>query len=92
MEEQIEFVAQGKSKTLKSRHIGGFAIDYVALVNRRVSYDVGHMEAIADCFKLAAAQLGVPIGWGGDWVSFKDTPHIQLDKGAYPDVMEPIQA
>lgn len=86
--EQIEFVKTGKSKTLRSRHLNGFAIDYVALVNGRASYDPEDMTAIAEKFKEAAEQLGIPIEWGGDWKTFKDTPHIQLCKSRYPDVMD----
>lgn len=86
MEEQVEFVKQGKSKTLKSRHLGGFAIDYVGLVNGRVTYDGPVMRKIAEQFKRAAAKLRTPIVWGGDWEKFKDTPHIQLAAERYPDV------
>lgn len=86
IEEQRVFVATGKSKTMHSRHLGGMAIDYVALIDGRVTYDVDAMEEIADLFKAAADELGIPIKWGGDWKTFKDTPHIELDKGVYPDV------
>ncbi|CAK1691465.1 hypothetical protein VCRA2119O147_7240001 [Vibrio crassostreae] len=34
-------------------------------------------------FKQAAKELNVPIVWGGDWVSFKDGPHVELDKRVY---------
>jgi peptidoglycan L-alanyl-D-glutamate endopeptidase CwlK len=34
--------------------------------------------------KTAAAELGVAIVWGGDWKSFKDGPHFELDKKVYP--------
>jgi peptidoglycan LD-endopeptidase CwlK len=83
--EQVEFVKTGKSKTMASRHLNGFAIDYVGLVNGRATYDLEIMSRIAELFKAAAAELKVPIEWGGDWVSFKDTPHIQLAKRYYPD-------
>ena len=83
--EQVEYVKTGKSKTLKSRHLGGRAIDYVGLVNGRVTYDVAVMTRIAEQFKRAAAKCGVPIKWGGDWKSFKDTPHIELCSERYPD-------
>src|SRR5690242_3645304 len=82
--EQVEFVKAGKSRTMHSRHLCGCAIDYVALVNGRVTYDAKPMADIAECFKQAAAELGIPIHWGGDWESFKDTPHIELDKRRYP--------
>jgi peptidoglycan L-alanyl-D-glutamate endopeptidase CwlK len=82
--EQKEFVRKGASKTMKSRHLGGFALDYVALVNRRVTYDKGPMKAVADAFKQAGKELNIPIEWGGDWKSFVDMPHIQLRKKEYP--------
>lgn len=85
IEQQRIYVAEGKSQTMHSRHLGGFAIDFVALVDRRVTYDVKAMAAIAACFKRAAEKLRTPIVWGGDWKSFKDTPHIQLAAERYPD-------
>jgi peptidoglycan L-alanyl-D-glutamate endopeptidase CwlK len=85
IEEQKEYVKTGKSKTMRSRHLGGFAVDYVALVNHKVTYDHGPMAKIAECFKMAAQELDIPIEWGGDWVNFKDTPHIQLKASIYPD-------
>lgn len=84
-EEQVQLVANGASKTMHSRHLGGFAVDYVALVSRRVCYDLEPMTEIANAFKAAAEELGIPIKWGGDWKSFKDTPHIELCKERYPD-------
>lgn len=86
VEEQKVFVATGKSKTMKSRHLGGFALDYVALVDGRASYAWADMERVAELFKDAARELDIPIKWGGDWKSFKDGPHIELDKERYPDV------
>ena len=85
MEEQIEFVKTGKSKTLKSRHLGGYAVDYVGLVRGRATYDRDVMRAIAEVFKDAALELDIEIEWGGDWTSFVDMPHIQLTHARYPD-------
>lgn len=34
--------------------------------------------------KAAAKELGVLIVWGGDWTSFRDGPHFELDRKAYP--------
>lgn len=85
IDQQKAFVAAGKSQTMHSRHLGGFAIDFVARVQGRVTYDVEQMTEIAKRFKEAADELQIPIEWGGDWHSFKDTPHIQLSKRQYPD-------
>jgi peptidoglycan L-alanyl-D-glutamate endopeptidase CwlK len=83
--EQKTYVAKGASQTLNSRHLYGFALDYVAIVNGKARYELVYMKAIADAFKKAANKLDIPINWGGDWKSFKDTPHIELAKGHYPD-------
>jgi len=83
---QKQLVAQGKSKTLKSRHLVGCAVDLVAVTeDGKVSYDDGRMKAVADAMKRAAGELGIPIEWGGDWKSFVDTPHFQLPADLYPD-------
>lgn len=86
IEEQRQFVAEGKSQTMKSRHLGGLAIDFVALCAGRVTYDWDPMKRLSDIFKQAGSDVGVGVEWGGDWKHFKDTPHIQLSKEAYPDV------
>lgn len=85
IEEQRHYVRTGKSKTMKSRHLGGFAFDYVAYAGGKATYDLKLMKKVADACKAAAAELGIPIEWGGDWKSFKDTPHIQLSAKRYPD-------
>lgn len=85
-EEQIALVRAKKSRTLKSRHLTGHAVDFVvAEPDGGVSYDHADMKACAAVFKQAAAELGVAIEWGGDWRTFVDTPHIELDRKVYKD-------
>lgn len=85
IEEQKALVAAGKSKTMKSRHLTGHAVDVVAVIeDGGVSYDEDDMQAVARKMKAAAADLGIPIEWGGDWKSFHDTPHFQLPWKDYP--------
>jgi peptidoglycan L-alanyl-D-glutamate endopeptidase CwlK len=84
LEEQKALVAAGKSKTLKSRHLTGHAIDVVAVTDDGVSYDMDDMTAVSRKMKAAAAELGISIEWGGDWKSFIDTPHYQLPWADYP--------
>lgn len=86
-ERQRQLVNAGKSKTMKSRHLTGHAVDFVvAEPGGGVSYDHPDMKACADVFKQAAKELGVAIEWGGDWKRFVDTPHIELDRKVYkPD-------
>lgn len=81
---QAQLVKAGASRTMNSRHITGHAIDVAALVNGEVRWDWPLYAAIAKIVKAAAKDLGVPIIWGGDWKSFRDGPHFELDRKAYP--------
>lgn len=83
--QQLLYYTSGKSKTMHSRHLHGFAVDFVDV---GATYNAATMKRIADAFKLASAELGIPIQWGGDWHSFKDTPHIELWWKKYPDPVE----
>jgi peptidoglycan L-alanyl-D-glutamate endopeptidase CwlK len=83
-ERQAYLVKKGASRTMRSRHITGHAIDFVALPNGAVSWDFPLYAKIAAAFKEAATELGVPIVWGGDWRFFKDGPHIELNRKHYP--------
>lgn len=80
-DEQRRLMAEGRSRTMRSRHLSGHAVDLVAAGG---SYDAGAMRAINAAMMRAAAELGTPLEWGGDWKSFCDTPHWQLPWAAYP--------
>ena len=84
IERQRELFAKGASKTMNSRHITGHAVDLVAYVGSDVDWSWPLYHKIADAMKRAANSLGVPIVWGGDWRTFKDGPHFELDRKAYP--------
>lgn len=81
---QAQLVASGASQTMNSRHITGHAIDLGAYVAGQVRWDWPLYNKIAETMKKAAAEVGVPIEWGGDWTSFKDGPHFQLPHKEYP--------
>lgn len=83
-ERQVQLVAAGASKTLNSRHITGHAVDLAAIVGGSVRWDWPLYDRIAMAVKAAAADLDVPIVWGGDWKSFKDGPHFELNRNKYP--------
>ena len=81
---QEQLVKAGASQTMNSRHITGHAVDLGAYVSGSVRWDWPLYSKIADAVKQAAAELGVPIEWGGDWRTFKDGPHFQLPHKEYP--------
>jgi len=84
-ERQLELVRLGKSRTLRSRHLTGHAIDVAAFVHGKISWDWAYYDQIAVAMKNAAKVLGITIEWGGDWESFKDGPHFQLSWKDYPN-------
>lgn len=82
---QAELVKAGASKTLRSRHLTGHAVDIVPLLGGKVRWDWPLYQRLALVIKKAAIDKSVPIEWGGDWLTFKDGPHWQLPRSEYPD-------
>lgn len=80
---QEELVAKGASKTMRSRHLTGHAVDIAPLDGGKVSWAWPLYHKLAPVIKQAAKDVGVPIEWGGDWRSFKDGPHWQLPRKEY---------
>ena len=74
----------GASQTMNSRHLTGHAVDLGALLNKEVRWDWPLYHKIAKAMKQAATDLNVQIVWGGDWRTFKDGPHYELDRKTYP--------
>lgn len=86
--EQKKNVAKGVSKTLRSRHLTGHAIDIAPeLKNDVPDWGWPRYFTLANEFKQAARNVGVTVEWGGDWVRFKDGPHWQLPWNKYPAKM-----
>jgi len=82
---QQELFASGASKTMKSRHIHGFAVDVAPLVAGSIRWDWPLYDRLIVAFKQAAKDVSVKAEFGYDWKSFKDAPHIQLPSATYPD-------
>lgn len=84
LEEQKLLYKKGATRTLKSRHLTGHAVDLAATVTGQVRWDWPLYSKLAKAMKAAAKAEKVPITWGGDWVSFKDGPHFELTRKSYP--------
>lgn len=84
VQRQQQLVAAGASKTMKSRHLNGHAVDLACTVNGKIRWDWPLYESLSAVVKQAAQDVGVPVEWGGDWTSFKDGPHYQLPWKEYP--------
>ena len=86
-ERQKELVAEGKSKTLQSKHILGQAVD-VAPYHDGIDWDnKDNFNYMGGFIMGLARQMGIPLRWGGDWNSnndlsdngFDDFVHFELD-------------
>ncbi len=82
--EQRDLVKSGASRTMRSRHLTGHAVDLAPYLNGRIRWDWSLFYPIAIAMKKAAKELNVKIRWGGDWKRFKDGPHFQLQWKHYP--------
>lgn len=84
--QQREYVTKGASQTMNSYHLPqadglGHAVDLAPLVRGVIPWNDWQAFAdLAGVVKACAAELGVPVEWGGDWKSFKDGPHFQIPR------------
>lgn len=83
---QRRYVAAGASRTMKSRHLTGHAIDVAALIGRSARWELPLYRQINAAFQQASRELGVPVQWGGTCFGarFIDGPHFQLPHRQYP--------
>ena len=63
----MQLVAKGASQTMKSKHIEGRAVDLVAYIGSRISWEINLYDNIADAMRAAAEELGVELKWGAAW-------------------------
>lgn len=78
LDRQEELFKKGLSKTMKSKHLIGRAVDLVAYVDGKVSWEKEYYYPIALAMERAAIELQVDIRWGGDFKNFFDGPHFEL--------------
>ena len=69
-EEQEALVAKGASQTMKSKHLEGNAVDLMAYLDGRGTWELNVYDEVADAMKQAARELEVTIRWGGAWTVY----------------------
>lgn len=65
--EQEELVAKGASQTMKSKHLEGRAVDLMAYIGGRGSWELNVYDEVADAMKQAAIEMNVGVRWGAAW-------------------------
>lgn len=84
LEKQKQLFTAGKSKTMKSRHLTGHAIDFAVLVGQNVVWDMEYYKKVAEAFLAAGKALKIDVECGAFWKEFPDGPHVQLTWKSYP--------
>lgn len=92
-EEERQYVKDGTSNTMNSRHLTGHAVDLMPY-NEKGEAITGppgndlanwsYFVTVSKMMKTAALDLRTPISWGGDWKKPKDGYHYELTWEAYP--------
>ena len=83
IEEQIKLVEQGASKTLKSKHLDGLAVDLMAYCGSRASWEINLYDDIAEAMAESARELNVKVRWGAAWT----VPNIAEWNGTMEEAM-----
>ena len=83
IEEQKALVAKGASKTMKSKHLDGLAVDLMAYIDGRGSWELNVYDNIANAMREAAVDEGLPIRWGAAW----HIPDIRFWPGTMEEAM-----
>lgn len=64
---QRELFEKKATQTLESRHLKGEAVDLVAFLGGRISWELNLYDEIADAMRLAALERNVGLRWGAAW-------------------------
>ena len=77
-EQQRIYIEQGRSKTMRSKHLQRCAIDLNLFTKDKkgklhLTYDKAVLQPLGDFWE----GLHANNRWGGNWKSFKDTPHFE---------------
>lgn len=83
MEEQRALFEKGASKTMRSKHLEGKAVDLMAYIGSRGSWELNLYDDIADAMKQAATETGAVLRWGAAW----HVPDIRQYDGTMEDAM-----
>ena len=68
--EQKVLFDKGASKTMNSKHLEGKAVDLMAYIDGRGTWELNVYDEIADAMKAAAKLHDVKIRWGAAWTVY----------------------
>lgn len=83
-EKQMEYFRKSVSQIAEGgKHVEGKAVDLMAYVGTRGSWELNLYDEIADAMKQAAIELDVPLRWGAAW----NVPDIRKWQGNMESAM-----
>lgn len=68
IEEQKKNMVNGASQIMQSKHLTGEAIDVIAYVNGKGTWEDKYFYDIAEGFRMASRDLDIQIIWGASWI------------------------
>lgn len=81
---QRELFNKGASQIAEGgTHVSGRAVDVVAYIGNRISWELNLYDDIADAMKLAALEVDVGLRWGAAW----NIPDIRRWNGSMEEAM-----
>jgi len=86
VERQAEYVRTGASRTMRSRHLTGHAVDLGIQSGGAARWELPLFRKLwLECMQPVAVQLGIQVEWGGVAFGsrFVDGPHFQLSHAHY---------
>lgn len=80
--EQRILYESGKSRTMRSKHLVGLAVDIFAInPDGSANWDFNEYKKINDIVQqVAKEKTNRKVTWGGSWRSFKDGPHFEIQE------------
>ena len=83
VEEQRKLFESGASQTMNSKHITGDAVDLMAYIDGRGSWELNLYDDVANAVRTAAKEHGIKVRWGGAW----NVPDITAWTGTMEEAM-----
>ena len=80
---QSELFKAKATHTMQSKHLDGKAVDLMAYLNGRASWELNLYDEIADAMRQAAIEQDVAIRWGAAW----NVPDIRKWHGTMEEAM-----
>jgi peptidoglycan L-alanyl-D-glutamate endopeptidase CwlK len=74
---------------MKSKHLDGIAVDLMAYVGSRASWELNLYDDIADAMAEAARKFDIGVCWGAAWATPSDPYPMDISKwdGSMEDAM-----